>query len=80
MIDTDGDYTKATLDAYGSKSVRQAAVLSYAVRDVERVKAALNLYLGKTPGRRAAGRSRGTFAGRNPGVFLPSACSPRKNG
>lgn len=49
VIETDGDYTKATLTAYECKSPRQAQIFSYAVRDVPRVKAALDLYLGKTP-------------------------------
>lgn len=49
VIETDGDYTAATLAAYGSKNARQAQIFSYAVRDVARVKAALDIYLGKMP-------------------------------
>jgi hypothetical protein len=49
LVETGGDYTAATLTAYGSKNARQAQVFSYAVRDVPRVKAALDFYRGLTP-------------------------------
>jgi hypothetical protein len=49
VIESNGDYTAATLAAYGCKTARQAQIFSYAVREVARVKDALNLYLGKTP-------------------------------
>ncbi|MBZ5662393.1 MAG: hypothetical protein LAO08_18480 [Acidobacteriia bacterium] len=48
LIETQ-DFTKAVLAAYGSKNARQAQIFSYAVREVASVKAALNVYLGKSP-------------------------------
>lgn len=48
LIETKGDYTLATLTAYQSKGARQAGIFSCVVRRMDHVKAALDLYLGRT--------------------------------
>ena len=48
LIETRGDYTLATLTAYESKGPRQASIFSCVVRRMDHVKAALDLYCGRT--------------------------------
>jgi hypothetical protein len=47
LISSDFNYTLATVTAFQCKSTRQAAMFSYAVRNWAKVRAALNLYLGR---------------------------------
>ena len=49
LIESDFDYTLATLTAFQSKSRSQAQRFSHAVRNWPKIRVALNLYFGKTP-------------------------------